>query len=122
MAELAAAEPLRKLPTQSFPAVIEAQRVVSAQALVAWNGNFYSVPPGHADRQVIVRHKLGTATLDVMTAAGTVLARHRGTACLGIGEASQGSPRSQQVMAAGRQGKPGRLGREAAICYVGPTR
>ena len=76
VAGLAAAEPLRKLPTQPFPAVIEAQRVVSAQALVAWNGNFYSVPPGHAGRQVIVRHKLGAATLDVMTAAGTVRARH----------------------------------------------
>jgi len=50
---------------------------VSAQALVSWHGNFYSVPPGHGGRQVTVRHQLGAATLDVVTAAGTVVARHR---------------------------------------------
>jgi hypothetical protein len=50
---------------------------VSAQALVSWHGNSYSVPPGHAGQQVTVRHQLGAAALDVVTAAGTVLARHR---------------------------------------------
>jgi transposase len=74
--DLAAAEPLAALPLTPFPAVIEDARVVSAQALVAWHGNFYSVPPGHAGQQVIVRHRLGAATLDVVTGAGTVLARH----------------------------------------------
>jgi hypothetical protein len=44
---------------------------------VAWHGNFYSVPPGHGGQQVTVAHRLGTVTLDVVTAAGTVLARHR---------------------------------------------
>ena len=75
--ELAAAEPLAPLPLTPFPAVIEDTRVVSAQALVAWHGNFYSVPPGHGGQQVTVAHRLGTVTLDVVTAAGTVLARHR---------------------------------------------
>ena len=75
--ELAAAEPLAALPLTPFPAVIADTRVVSAQALVAWHGNFYSVPPGHAGQQVVVAHRLGTATLDIVTAAGTVLARHR---------------------------------------------
>jgi transposase len=75
--ELAAAEPLAALPLTPFPAIITDVRVVSAQALVAWHGNFYSVPPGHAGQQVVVAHRLGTATLDVGTAAGTVLARHR---------------------------------------------
>ncbi len=75
--ELAAAEPLAALPLAPFPAVIADTRVVSAQALVAWHGNFYSVPPGHAGQQVTVRHRLGTTTLDIATAAGTVLARHR---------------------------------------------
>src|SRR6266498_3789108 len=45
--ELAAAEPLAPLPRVPFPAVIEDTRAVSAQALVSWHGNFYSVPPGH---------------------------------------------------------------------------
>jgi transposase len=75
--QLAAAELLAGLPLAPFPAVIADTRVVSAQALVAWHGNFYSVPPGHAGQQVVVRHRLGTATLDIATAAGTVLARHR---------------------------------------------
>ncbi len=76
VAELAAAEPLSPLPAVPFPAVIEDRRVVSAQALVAWHGNSYSVPPGHAGQQVTARHQLCTATIDIVTAAGTVLARH----------------------------------------------
>ena len=75
--ELAAAEPLGSLPQVPFPAVIEDGRKVTAQALVAWHGNQYSVPPGHAGQQVTVRHQLGSGTLDVVTAAGTVIARHR---------------------------------------------
>ena len=51
--------------------------MVTAQALVHWHGNRYSVPPGHAGQHVTVRHQLGQVTLDVVTAAGTVLARHR---------------------------------------------
>jgi hypothetical protein len=60
-----------------FPVVLEDARVVSAQALVAWHGNSYSVPPGHGGQKVTVRHRLGSATIDVVTAAGTTLARHR---------------------------------------------
>ena len=61
------------------PAVMEDSRVVTAQALVHWHGNQYSVPPGHAGQQVTVRHQLGQAMLDVVTAAGTVLAGTAGT-------------------------------------------
>ena len=74
---LLAAEPLAPLPPAPYPAVIEDERTVSAQALVSWHGNRYSVPPGHGGQQVTVRHRLGTGVLDVVTAAGTVLARHR---------------------------------------------
>jgi hypothetical protein len=74
---LAAAEPLMPPPPVQFPAVIEDARVVSAQALVAWHGNCYSVPPGHGGQRVMVRHRLSAMRLDVVTAAGTVLARHR---------------------------------------------
>src|ERR1035441_493744 len=72
-----AAEPLAPLPAVPFPAVIEDTRVVSAQALVSWHGNVYSVPPGHGGQHVSVRHQLGAGSVDVVTAAGTVLARHR---------------------------------------------
>jgi hypothetical protein len=74
--ELADAEPLRPLPAP-FPAVIDVQRMISDQALVAFRGNKYSVPPGHAGQLVAVRHKLGTTTLDILTASGVLLAHHR---------------------------------------------
>jgi transposase len=74
---LLAAEPLAPLPAVPYPAVIEDTRTVSAQALVSWHGNRYSVPPGHAGQEVTVRHRLGSGVIDVVTAAGTVLARHR---------------------------------------------
>jgi hypothetical protein len=74
---LMAGEPLAPLPAVPFPAVLEDERTVSAQALVSWHGNSYSVPPGHGGQKVTVRHQLGTAAIDVVTAAGTVLARHR---------------------------------------------
>jgi hypothetical protein len=72
---LAEAEPLRPLPAP-FPAVLEADRTVSTQALVAFRGNRYSVPPGHAGEVVAVRHKLGAATLEIATGGGALLARH----------------------------------------------
>ena len=74
---LMAAEPLAPVPAVPFPAVLEDERVVSAQALVAWHGNSYSVPPGHGGQRVTVRHQLGSGTINVVTASGTVLARHR---------------------------------------------
>jgi transposase len=74
---LLAAEPLAPLPQAPYPAVIEDTRTVSAQALVPWHGNRYSVPPGHGGQRVTVRHRLGSGTVDVATASGTVLARHR---------------------------------------------
>ena len=50
---------------------------MSSQALVAFRGNHYSVPPGLAGTTLTVSHRLGELTLDVATASGTVLARHR---------------------------------------------
>jgi hypothetical protein len=73
---LGKAEPLAPLPPP-FPAVVTAARVVSAQALVAFAGNYYSVPPGLAGATLSVRHRLGELTVDIATASGTVLARHR---------------------------------------------
>jgi transposase len=77
VADLVAAEGLRAAPLVAYPAEIEVERTVSAQALVAFRGNQYSVGPGMSGARVLVRHRLGTATVTVATAAGTVLAEHR---------------------------------------------
>jgi transposase len=69
-------EPLALLPP-AFPATVTTERIVSAQALVAFRGNRYSVPPGLAGATVTVSHRLGAHTLDIATTTGTVLARHR---------------------------------------------
>jgi len=77
---LGEAEPLAPLP-QAFPATVTVERIVSAQALVAFRGNRYSVPPGLAGATVTVSHRLGEHVLDIATrnatSGGTVLARHR---------------------------------------------
>ena len=74
---LAAAELERLAPLPvAFPAVLAVQRTVSPQALVSFGGNFYSVPPGLAASIVTVTYRLGTATLDIATPSGLVLARH----------------------------------------------
>jgi transposase len=75
--ELAAAEPLRPVPDVPFPAEVTAVRTVTAQGLVAFRGNSYSVPPGMRGDLVTVRHRLGSATVTVATAAGAVVASHR---------------------------------------------
>ena len=81
--EHAARERLTPLPAP-FPAVLSVERAVSAQALVAYRGNFYSVPPELARARVTVTHHLGATTIDITTAAlstaaaasPVVLARH----------------------------------------------
>jgi transposase len=75
--ELAATERLRPLPAVAFPATVRVERTVRAQALVAFRGNRYSVPPELAGARVSVTHRLGSSSLEVVTASGTVLARHR---------------------------------------------
>jgi transposase len=79
VATVAASEPLATLPTP-FPAVLSVTRTASAQALVAFRGNQYSVPPELARAQVSVSHRLSTTVLEIATAsgiaAGTIVARH----------------------------------------------
>lgn len=75
--ELADAEPLLPLPAVAFPATVETTAPVDHQATVAFRGNRYSVPPGLAGVIMTLRHRLGTATLDVVTPAGVVLVAHR---------------------------------------------
>jgi hypothetical protein len=75
--ELAAAEPLAPAPPAPFPAQISVGRVVTAQALVAFRGNSYSVPPGLGGTEVTVTHRLGSAEVAIATASGAVIACHR---------------------------------------------
>jgi transposase len=77
VAALAAAEPLLPLPPQPYPAVLEVERVVSASAVVAFEGNRYSIPPAHAGERVTVVVRLGEPQLRVVSAAGALLATHR---------------------------------------------
>jgi transposase len=76
VATVAERERLRLVPSSPFPATVTEQRVASAQALVAWRGNFYSVPPELARATVTVSQRLGGQHLEIATASGIVLARH----------------------------------------------
>jgi hypothetical protein len=76
---IAEREPLAPVPATPFPATISEERVVSAQALVAWRGNFYSVPPELARAQVTVSQRLGEQHVDIATTSSggaIVIARH----------------------------------------------
>ena len=50
---------------------------MSLQALVAYRGNFYSVPPELAAATVTVSRPVGGQMLDIATQTGIVIARHR---------------------------------------------
>ena len=73
---LAANEVLLTLPVAPFPAQAEVTRTVSAQALVHFRGNQYSVPPGLSGAKVTVRWRLDEPVLRIATAAGSVIAAH----------------------------------------------
>ncbi len=59
VATVAANEPLRPAPATPFPATVTVERKASAQALVPYRGNFYSVPPELALATVTVSVRLG---------------------------------------------------------------
>jgi hypothetical protein len=81
---LAAAEPLSPVPAP-FPATLTVERTVSAQGLVSFRGNRYSVPPELTGAKVTVLLRLGATTIDIATTpglavgarGGIVMARHR---------------------------------------------
>jgi transposase len=81
VATLAAAEPLRPPPRAPYPVRLIEERVVSRQALIAYRGNRYSVPPELAGARVEVVWPLDADVIDVVTrtAAGSpvTIARHR---------------------------------------------
>ena len=75
VAVVAAGEPLRPVPATAYPIMIVEARTVSRQALVAYRGNRYSVPPELARGHAVVSHPVGAAHLDIAT-TGIVIARH----------------------------------------------
>jgi hypothetical protein len=77
VAEHAADEPLRAAPPVAYPAQLRVERNVSAQALVAFRGNTYSVPPGLAHATVTVIATVGSPILEIANASQIVIARHR---------------------------------------------
>jgi DNA replication protein DnaC len=77
VAEVAAREALLPLPVQPYPATLEVARRVTGSALVAFQGNRYSVPPELVEHQVVVRMRLGSEVVEVVAANGALLARHR---------------------------------------------
>jgi transposase len=99
IAELAAQEPLLALPAVAFPAVLEVQRVVSRTAMVAFEGNRYSVAPGIVGQAVTVRARLGELHLEIISPAGRRLARHR-RAPAGAGQVLQSEEHARQLKAA----------------------
>ena len=77
VAELADAEPLAALPAAPYPATVEVTATVGDNASVAFRGNRYSVAPGLSGTELILRHRLGSATVEIHSTAGAVLATHR---------------------------------------------
>lgn len=77
IAELAVQEGLLALPTVAFPAQLQVQRLVGRSALVAFEGNHYSVSPGLVGQAVTVTARLGELHLEILSAAGRRIARHR---------------------------------------------
>lgn len=75
--ELGAAEPLRPVPPVAFPIVVTETRKVSRTALVAYDGNFYSVPAGLIGRQIEVRLQIDQPFLELRTDDRGLVARHR---------------------------------------------
>ena len=74
---LADAEPLLVLPAVPFPATIELDRIVADNATLAYRGNRYSVPPGLSGTTLLVRHRIGQQTIDVVAPSGALLVTHR---------------------------------------------
>jgi hypothetical protein len=77
VADLAAAEPLLPLPAASYPAELQVERVVSASALVSFEGNRYSVPAALVGQTVTVRLRVGDPIVQIVSAAGVLVATHR---------------------------------------------
>ena len=75
--ELGNSEPLRPLPALAFPAEIMVERVASRSALVLFETNKYSVPPGYASQPLVLRARVGEPHRRIVTATAIKVATHR---------------------------------------------
>lgn len=75
--EIGAAEPLQALPAAAYPAQINVERKVSRAALVAFEGNQYSVAPAHAGKTVTLTWQVSEAVLRIVSMHGEIIAEHR---------------------------------------------
>src|SRR5207249_12231240 len=75
--ELADTEVLAAVPPMPYPATVEVTRPVDDRASVAFRGNRYSVNPGMGGMELTLRHRLGTATVEIFTPAGVLMVSHR---------------------------------------------
>ena len=60
-----------------YPATVELAAPVKVDASVAFRGNRYSVPPGQSGVEMQLRHRLGSATLEIFSPAGGRVGHHR---------------------------------------------
>lgn len=77
VSDLADLEPLDPLPAAPYPTTVAVTRTVGPSALVAFEGNAYSVLPGLVGAEVKVRHRLGSPAIEIVSASGARLAGHR---------------------------------------------
>ncbi|HLN06827.1 MAG TPA: hypothetical protein VK217_11150, partial [Acidimicrobiales bacterium] len=63
-------------PAACYPATIEDHNRVGPSCLVPFEGNAYSVPPGLIGVEVSVRHRLGTAGIEIVSKSGILIASH----------------------------------------------
>lgn len=77
VAELAAAEPLMALPAACYPATVEESASVADNSTVAFRGNRYAVAPGLRGAEMLIRHRLGSPTLEIHSQSGLLLATHK---------------------------------------------
>ena len=75
--DLAELERLRPFPAACYPASLEATNTVGLRPSSPFEGNAYSVPHGLIGAEVTVRHRLGTAGIEIVSAAGILLASHQ---------------------------------------------
>jgi transposase len=76
VADLAGFEKLLALPANPYPATVEDTYLVRPSALVAFEGNFYSVPPGFIGATVAASHRLGSPTVEITSASGVIIYSH----------------------------------------------
>jgi hypothetical protein len=111
VATVAGSEGLHPMPARAYPAIMSCERVVSRQALISYRGNRYSVPPELASARVNITEVLGAGVIDVVTASGITIARHRlaadGTGAM-VRDHGHVYALEQAAMAGAKTGRPHR--------------